>query len=362
MDTPHIEKGTIAIAFVHEALACVRERGLDEQALLARAGLSAELLAWPQARVSSAHYGLLWHGIAALLDDEFFGLDSRRMKAGSFTLLCHALIHADTLARALRRALRFLRLVLDDVAGELQTDGEVARIVVRDLPPPRPASAADQTPPPKRAFAYGTYLLILHGLACWLVGRRIPLMRADFRCAEPAFSGEWRVLFSQALHFGQPDSGFTFPAAYLALPNIQNEQTMKAFLRSAPANFLVKYKNSTSLSAQIRRRLRELPPSAWPDFATLAQQCHTSAATLRRRLDGEGISYRVILDDLRRDLAIGLLSESHLSVADIATALGFAESSAFHRAFKKWTGTRPGEYRCERFSGPHPQDLTLPPA
>ena len=72
-------------------------------ALLARAGISAELLAMPQARVSSSAYGLLWHGIAQAIDDEFFGLDSRRMKSGSFTLLCHALIHSDTLERALTK-------------------------------------------------------------------------------------------------------------------------------------------------------------------------------------------------------------------------------------------------------------------
>jgi AraC-like DNA-binding protein len=120
---------------------------------------------------------------------------------------------------------------------------------------------------------------------------------------------------------------------------------MKEFLRSAPANFLVKYKNSTSLSAQIRRGLRKLPPAAWPDFATLAKQLHLSQATLRRRLEDEGESYRNILDDLRRDLAIGLLSDNSNSLAEIAHTLGFSETSAFHRAFKKWTGARPGEYR-----------------
>ena len=54
------------------------------------------------------------------------------------------------------------------------------------------------------------------------------------------------------------------------------------------------------------------------------------------------------MDDLRRDLAISLLGETQLSIVDIASELGFAESSAFHRAFKKWTGARPGEYRCGR--------------
>lgn len=345
------EKGTIAIAFVHEALECLRQRHLDETPLLAAAGISPELLAAPQARVSSEHYGRLWHGIAQTLDDEFFGLDSRRMKAGSFTLLCHTLIHADTLERALRRALRFLRVVLDDLAGELIIDGATARIVVHDvLDVDRSPDATGTLPAPKRAFAYGTFLLLLHGLACWLVGRRMPLLRADFRCAEPVYSSEWQILFSRELHFDQPVSGISFPADYLGMPNIQNERTMKQFLRSAPANFLVRYRNSASLAAQIRRQLRGMPPPAWPDFATLARQFHTSEATLRRRLDDEGASYRVILDDLRRDLAIGLLGDAQLSIADVASALGFAETSAFHRAFRKWTGARPGEYR--RMAGP----------
>lgn len=338
------EKGTIAIAFVHEALVCLRERGLDERPLLERAGISPELLALAQARVPSSAYGLLWHGIAQQIDDEFFGLDSRRMKSGSFTLLCHALIHADTLERALRRALRFLRLLLDDFHGELEIDDGIARIRIID----RIDSATGQPIPPRRAFAYGTYLLLLHGLACWLVGRRIPLLSAQFRCAEPPYSQEWRVLFAPELSFAQAGSGISFDAGYLALHNCRDEPAMKEFLRSAPANFLVKYKNSASLSARIRRRLRGQAVADWPGLPALARQLNQSEATLRRRLDAEGSSYRQILDDLRRDMAIGLLADRQASLADIAAALGFSEASAFHRAFRKWTGSRPGEYRLPR--------------
>ena len=345
METKILEKGSISICFVHEALACIRNRGLDQNALLLRVGISPELLASPYARVSSRHYGALWHLIAQTLDDEFFGMDSRRMKAGSFTLLCHAVIHSDTLERALRRALRFLRLVLDDMAGELSRDGDTAHILLKDLPAST-MNSSDTPATSKRAFAYGTYLIILHGLACWLVGRRIPLSTADFRCAEPPFSDELRILFSQNLNFDQAHCRISFPACYLDMANLQNERTMKDFLRSAPANFLIKYKNSASFSAKIRRRLREWSPAAWPDFETLAHQLNASPATLRRRLDDEGESYRAIMDELRRDLAISLLSDTQLSMSDIASELGFSESSAFHRAFKKWTGVRPGEYRC----------------
>lgn len=336
METNSPEKGTIAIAFVHEALACLRSRPELAQSILRDLGITDELLASPASRVSSRLYGALWHRIAQALDDEFFGMDSHRMKAGSFTLLCHAIIHSDTLERALRRAMRFLSLVLDDLSGELMREGDVVHIILRET---RKSRA------PQRAFAYGTYLLILHGLACWLVGRRIPVQRADFRCEAPHFSPEWQILFTRNLHFSQPQSGLSFDASYLDMPNVQDEKSMKAFLREAPANFLVKYKNSASLSAKVRRRLKEWNPAQWPDFDALAAQFHVSSATLRRRLQEEGESYRSITDELRRDLAISLLSDTSHSVGDIAAQLGFAETSAFHRAFKKWTGIRPGEYR-----------------
>lgn len=342
------EKGSVAICFVDEALACIRQRGLDQDALLMQAGISPELLRLPHARIGPRQYGALWHLIAQATDDEFFGMDSHRMKAGSFTLLCHAVIHSDTLERALLRATRFLRLVLDDLSGELVRDGEWAHIVLQDRQPrgtPPAGASAGATTAASRAFACGTYLIVLHGLACWLVGRRIPITSAAFSCDAPPYTDEWRTLFSQHLSFNQDRCRISFPASSLELPNIQNERTMKAFLRSAPANFLVKYKNSDSLSARIRHHLRAWPPASWPDLETLARQFHASSATLRRRLDDEGESYRAIMDGLRRDLAIALLGDTRLSMADIAAELGFAETGAFHRAFKKWTGARPGEYR-----------------
>lgn len=345
-EAPGLDKGTIAICFVNEALVCIRERGMDAGALLQRAGIPADLLHNGQARVSAMLYGRLWHAIAVALDDEFFGMDRHRMKQGTFTLLCHAIIHSDTLGRALQRALRFMRLVLDSVAGCLHEEGGIAEITLDDLPAPAPAHGEGVTStPPNRAFAYGTLLLILHGLSCWLIGRRIPLSTAYFRCAEPPYSDEWRVLFTESLTFQQAASGFSFPSDYLDMPIVQNERSMKAFLRSAPANFLVKYKNSTSVAARIRRRLRDQSPAEWPGFDAMASELNFSPATLRRRLENEGSSYRLIMADLRRDLAIMLLSDTERSIADISSFLGFAEISAFYRAFKKWTNSAPGDYR-----------------
>jgi AraC-like DNA-binding protein len=326
------EKGTISIAMVHEALAVYRARGMDVDAILSEAGIDAALLGQSEARVAADRYARLWHLIAQTMDDEFFGMDSHPMRVGSFALLCHAVLDCPTLGKALKRALDFFRLVMDDLHGELHQEGELARI-----------SLIDRTGP-NRMFAYCTYLIILHGLACWLVGRRIPIDGASFRCAEPADSHDYRVRFCEQPLFDQPLTSITFDAALLELRVIQNKQTLREFLLEAPANLLVKYRNDEGLSARVRRQLRDTPPSDWPDLEQMAQQLHLTVSTLRRRLEDEGQSFQYIKDSLRRELAIASL-QSDDSVQEIANHLGFADASAFHRAFKKWTGNSPGEYR-----------------
>jgi AraC-like DNA-binding protein len=329
------EPGTIAICFVAAALQSVRGRDLNADELLANVGLSSSLLQVPQARVSAKHYGALWRTIALALDDEFFGQDSRRMKAWSFAMLCHAVLGCKTLGQALDRSLRFYALILDDIRGSAERSAQEARIVLHER-----AAGASQ-----RVFAHELLLMLLYGVSCWLVGRRIPILRAEFSYAEPAHSAEYRLMYCADLSFNKPNTLIAFEASYLDLPVVQNERTTKEFLRTAPENILLKYKNGSSLTARIRRRLRQFLPGAVPDFEGLAEELGMTPATMRRRLQEEGESYQSIKDQLRRDLAISYLSHSSRSVMDIALELGFSERSAFHRAFRKWTGASPGEFR-----------------
>jgi AraC-like DNA-binding protein len=327
------EPGTIAICFVAAALESVRARRLDADALLREVGLSPGLLHSPQARVSAKHYGALWRLVALTLDDEFFGQDSRRMKSGSFAMICHSVLGCKTLRSAIDRTLRFYALILDDIYGTLSLAGGEANITLH------------QDTAPQRVFAHEVLLMLLHGVACWLVGRRIPIKRAQFSYAEPEHSAEYRLMYSTTLSFQAPHTAIVFDAAHLALPVVQNERTVKEFLRNAPENILLKYKNGSSLGARIRRRLRQSLPGELPEFEELAAEMNIAPATLRRRLHEEGTFYQSIKDQLRRDLAIGYLSHSRRSAMDIGLELGFSERSAFHRAFKKWTGTSPGEFR-----------------
>ncbi|MES2264870.1 MAG: AraC family transcriptional regulator [Pseudomonadota bacterium] len=329
-----MEKGSISIYFVHSALEPVLERGIDAADVLREAGLSPALLASPQARVTAHSFSTLWLGVARLLDDELFGQDSRRMKVGSFAMLCQTLVHCPTLGEALPCMTRFFNLLLDDFQCSVDSDERHARLVIRD----RRAG-------PPRIFGYETLLMLQHGVACWLAGRRISVLSAAFAYPEPSRSAEYQRMYSEQLSFDREATSLTFDRACLDLPVVQNSATLRDFVRGAPANIVLKYKNSGGLAAQIRRRLRAAARTEWPDFDTLAHSLNKTPSTLRRRLEDEGQSFQAIKDQLRRDIAIDYLCHSRKSVTDIAAELGFAEASAFHRAFKKWTGAGPGEYR-----------------
>ena len=82
-----------------------------------------------------------------------------------------------------------------------------------------------------------------------------------------------------------------------------------------------------------------------PDKSLIAAQLGMSDRTLQRRLRDEGTSFREILDDTRHYLARELLRNTRFPLADVATQLGFAEPSAFYRAFRKWEGCTPGQFR-----------------
>ena len=329
-----MQKHTVSMHFVESAIATLS--GAARARVLASAGIPAELLGTPHARVPAAAFSALWLAVNRELDDEFFGLDRRRMKCGSFALLCHAVLYSGTLERALRRALRGFALFLDDVRGDLEVEGRDAVVAVTNRVEPEPA----------RRFADETFLVMVHGLMCWLAGRRIPLTAAEFAYPRPPYAQEYTLIYSERLVFDARQTRVRFDAAQLAAPVVQDATTLKAFLRTAPQSVFLKYKNEDGWTARVRRRLRRnLGSPAWPRLEDVARELRIRPTTLRRRLEAEGTSYQGIKDDLRRDAAIHHLCATRLSIADVAATLGFQETSAFHRAFKRWSGMQPGEYR-----------------
>ena len=337
---------SVSIAFVRSALQALDAAG--RAAVLVQAGIPPAALAQDSARVPAQAFARLWMAVAQALDDEFFGLDARRMKVGSFAMLCHALAGQPTVGAALRLALRGFGLCLDDIGASLRFAGGQASLLVenqigRGRVLADPASLADA-----RRLADETLLVMLHGLLCWLAGRRVPLARVDWAHPRPPHADEYQRMFAPLQRFDAPATALAFDARVLAAAVSVTPASLKAFLRDAPQSVFLKQVVSTGLGDRARRLCRSAldQGSTAPTLAELGLALGLSTATLRRRLDAEGAAWGPLKDAVRRDLALQLLAEGGLSVGDIANRLGFEDASTFYRAFRKWTGTAPGAWRA----------------
>ncbi|HWD14401.1 AraC family transcriptional regulator [Pseudochrobactrum sp. sp1633] len=327
----------IGSGFVDDALAALQQYApAKTDSALAAAGINANALLQPDFKLDAAHYARLWLAIADEIQCEFFRFGQRPMPPGSFAMLCHAALSSDNLEHAIRRSLRFFTLLIGEPKGELILRDGLAVIVLREVSPARPA------------FAYRTFFLILYGVLCWLVKRRLPIHDIGFRGTPPAERPDYLDFFGTRVRFFSQETSLAFDPALLSLKIHRSKAALRQFLAQAPANILLRYRYDRGSASAIHKMLRETPPADWPDFAGAAKILHISEPTLRRHLQADGMSYSSLKEELRRQYALSWLQESDKSVGVIAAELGYAEPSAFHRAFKKWTGTSPALYRSSR--------------
>ena len=330
-----MSRDTISIHFVNAALTGVKRLGLDIDTLLSHVGIEAELLKQPKARISPDQYTQFARMLWLVTQDEHIGFDIQPRKLGTFAMMCQLIIHCKTLGEALERSTEFYRLFGDEWSVNLERDKHEARLI--------PAIPPKYDPD---HFVTESMLMIWHGLASWLIERRIPLERVHFSYDRPKHADEYDALFfAPVIQFNAQRTEVTFAADYLDLPIRQTEETLAEFLKSAPAGLLVKFKNTNSLTNRIRDVLKSHIGEEMPTLNDVAAMLYLSPQTLRRRLATEGKSYQGVKDALRRDAAIHLLLRHDLTLEDVAQQVGFSETSTFHRAFKKWTGVTPGLYR-----------------
>ncbi|MFE5870515.1 AraC family transcriptional regulator [Streptomyces roseifaciens] len=334
---------TITVHHVRATLTGPRRLGIDTVPLLQSARIPPLLLGDAHARVAPEQFARLVIAVRQATRDEFLGLGPVPSRPGTFAMMCHASIGCPDLGTALRRATRFYGLFPGGPDLAVERTGPDAAFAVRtDL------RALAEAP-----FAAECLVLVWHRVASWLIGRRIPLRWAEFAHPAPPYAGEYGLLFGCPVRCGAPRTRAGFDPRWLAAPVVRDEAGLAELLRRAPAGLLSRREYGTTVAEQVRhalaRALREAAPqrraARLPEVAQLAARLAVSPATLRRRLQEEGTSYRRLRDQVLREAAVAGLAEGREPIAELAARLGFSEDTAFHRAFRRWTGTTPGAYR-----------------
>ncbi|MET7889362.1 AraC family transcriptional regulator [Streptomyces avermitilis] len=328
---------SVAMHHVRAALHGAERQGVDTSPLVARAGIPPQLLSAPLARVSPQQFARLTKELWFALDDELQGFGPQPQKVGTFAMMCHAVVHCTPdLRSALQRCAAFYRLFPGGPLLSLEEPEEhdEARIVF-DF------TAFDD---PDHYLAESV-TVVVHRFAGWLIRRRIDLPRVDFRYPAPDHVLEYDLLYGAPCHFGAPRTALVFHRDVLDQPVLQDEAGLRAFLRRAPADVLARLDYGSTTAARVRRLLGQSLPDHMPDPPEVAARLAVSPQTLRRQLAAEGTSFQQIRDQLRRDVAITALAAGTTSIEELSQRLGFSEPSAFHRAFRRWTGSTPRAYQ-----------------
>ena len=322
------------MAFVRAIAHAYALRGMPAQACLARAQITPAQLLCANGRITALQLERVSDAAMRELNDEALGWFSRPLPWGSYGMLARASLTAPHLGLALSRWCRHHGLLTHDVQlefGERHGAGRICLHENRDLGP-------------VREFCHVSLLRNVLGLASWLVDSHIPLQAAEFAFAVPDHADAYPILFSAPTRFDASHTCVTFDARYLSLPVCRDEAALQTMLARALPIQVLQYRRDRLLVARVRQLLLT-PAHLAHNAADIAAQLHLSVRTLHRQLSDEGASLQQLKDNVRRDLATDLLQRSTRPIKQVALAVGFDNDKSFIRAFRRWTGHSPAQYR-----------------
>jgi AraC-like DNA-binding protein len=309
--------------------------GHDSRAIFESAGLDPAKLNDPDARYPIDGMGRLWRLAAQVTRDPYFGLTTaNHWHPTTLSALGYSWMASDSLRDALVRMSRYGRIVstVADMALEESDENFAFRLQSR-LPrvevPNEAVDAALATLVKMCRMSYGEDF---HPLRVATIRPEFddPTRYLNFFRAPVEFSAESNVLYFSKISLEEH-----LPTANPRLARI-NDKVITEYL----AQF-----DKRSTATRVRAKLIDLLAAGHVTQQDVADSLHMSLRTLQRKLSEEQTSYKDLLGETRKELANQYLREAHLSVSEVTYLLGFSEPSNFARAFKRWTGHTPSEFR-----------------
>jgi AraC-like DNA-binding protein len=327
---------SVSVLVVVNLLGAVEQAGVTRERFLRAAGLEASQLEVQGARMPRSQAHKLCALALELTGDPALGLHwAERVNEGSFAPLSHIMAHSATLRQAFESLAQLHRLVSDRPSFQLveRHDKATLRALVNG-----------ETLTVRRFSAEMAVSGFYH-----LLGRAGAHALPDlvsFEYPAPAYHHEYARIFHATVLFQQAFTGVVFERALLDAPVLRKDADVHEVLKALAERRLQRLTRNTPFGVQVREFLVQERKGQRTPMEEVARALHISERSLRRRLATEGKPYNEIADEALAAVAKPLLRDGGRSIQETAYELGFASFSAFHRAFRRATGTTPSAFRA----------------
>jgi AraC-like DNA-binding protein len=324
----------VSILFVRMLLSELRQRGLPGAALLEGSSVDAAALANLRATIPTAEWEALVVRAIELTGDPALGIAmGETWSLSMLQVVGQLVVSCRTMREALSLFERYRSLLGNNSSWQLEERDETAWLYCDHA----------LTDPVAAHVVMEAVLTLTYRVGRGFSGHSVAADEVWFSHAEPTYAAQFARVFACPVRFGQPRNALVFARRALDYEAEHNDETMRELLRTS-ADALLRERQAESLTDRVRALLRYEEDVTRMNVRHIASMLHMNVRALRRRLGAERTPITNLLDEARLRVAQRGLSRPGASIKVVAHQLGFSEPSAFHRAFKRWSGQTPAQF------------------
>ena len=333
------QKASVSINLIRILLKYLTKCGIDYDVLCKDARIDAFTLKDHEARISTKQFDIIWKEAVKRVDDINFGLHFGKEIANSYfggNILFSMMTNSATVGNAMEIFCRYHTLMEDAILPIMKVGDDFAFLLWESI---------DQHFEISRHISEAmlcAYVYIIRHIA----ENNSGLLEVRFKHTRPKDIREHNEIFLVPLLFDQPKNELVIEKNTLSLPIFLADPKLLETIEHLAKNLLDRlYPTNIWTDRVVSLISKLLSGGEKTDITTIASNLAVSARNLQNRLKEEKTSYQMILDEVRKEVALNYLNQKDVTICDIALLLGFSEQSAFNHAFKRWSGLTPGQYR-----------------
>lgn len=340
-----LQQRTVAPFWLEFLLDAALRAGVDLSTALVELGVSNDDLENPQSRIAMSVEDHLIRIALKSSNDPLFGLHmGEAIRPRFMGELGYASMSSATLRDAIELMIPFMKVTTEYATLRFEWRNDDLWLIWE--------SDMEQLPTYPMRIDANFAAAITFGR--WILGQSYNPERIHFRHPAQGDQQEYRRLFNCPIAFEQPENAIVLSTTLLDLPLRDADPDVHKLARQRMQRAVTQYHARDNLLDQVRLEIQKCFQQGVPQLEPIADELGVKPWTLRRQLRAENTDFSTLLEDERRRIACDWLLHSERSVNQIALDLGYSEQSAFNRAFKRWFGITPVNYREQGREAPPP--------